>query len=150
MKRSLTSTLFFLLIVNANAQVEPTAATWKTWFINSVQPYRLPAPPNSKDEIREVLAAQQHIDSSMLQQINYWSAGSPGYRWETMISAMWTFDTSYNGALANMLLATGIYDATIAAWDSKYTFNRPRPFNDTRIKLYSVKPGSPSYPCEHS
>jgi membrane-associated phospholipid phosphatase len=50
-----------------------------------------------------------------------------------------------------MLLGVATYDATIAAWDSKYAYKRPRPFSaDRRIKNYVPEPNSPSYPCEHS
>jgi membrane-associated phospholipid phosphatase len=50
-----------------------------------------------------------------------------------------------------MLLGTATYDATIAAWNTKYTFKRPRPYEaDSRVKVFVVKPGSPSYPCEHA
>ena len=60
-------------------------------------------------------------------------------------------DTGKYGVLANMLLGTAIYDATIAAWETKYAYKRPRPFAaDKRIKAYTLKPESPSYPCEHS
>jgi len=68
-----------------------------------------------------------------------------------MINKLWTVDTGRYGTLANMLLGTSIYDATIAAWETKYAYNRPRPFTaDNRIKAYAVKPESPSYPCEYS
>lgn len=91
------------------------------------------------------------MDAATLQQIQYWNAGSPGYRWQDMMSRLWMYDTSRNGVLANMLLSTAIYDATIAAWDTKYTYKRPRPYVvDDRIKLYVPKPESPGYPCEHS
>jgi len=64
---------------------------------------------------------------------------------------IWTVDTGRYGALANMLLGTAIYDATIAGWGTKYSYKRPRPFvADTRIKAYVLKPESPSYPCEYS
>ena len=67
------------------------------------------------------------------------------------MTQLWTVDTSRYGALANMLLGTAIYDATIAGWDTKYAYSRPRPFAaDNRIKLYALKPESPSYPCEYS
>jgi len=53
--------------------------------------------------------------------------------------------------LANMLLKVAIYDATVAAWNTKYAYNRPRPFAaDKRIKCFALKPESPSYPCEYS
>ena len=68
-----------------------------------------------------------------------------------MISKLWMYDTSYNGSLTLMLMGVANYDAIIAAWDSKYAYNRPRPFNaDKKIKAYVLKPESPSYPCEHS
>jgi hypothetical protein len=58
-----------------------------------------------------------------------------------MIMQIWTVDTGRYGALANMLLGTSIYDATIAGWDTKYAYNRPRPFAvDNRIKSYVLKP----------
>jgi hypothetical protein len=35
--------------------------------------------------------------------------------------------------------------------DTKYAYNRPRPFTvDNRIKVYAIKPESPSFPCEYS
>ena len=70
------------------------------------------------------------------QQIIYWNAGAPGYRWQEMIAKLWMTDTSYHGALANMLVSVATYDATIAAWENKYAYNRPRPFvADKRIKV---------------
>jgi membrane-associated phospholipid phosphatase len=134
-----------------HAQLEPTAGNWKTWFITSGKDYRLPAPPSHKEEISEVISAQQDLDSAAWQQILYWNAGAPGYRWQEVMSKLWMTDTSYNGALANMLLAVATYDATVSAWDTKYAYKRPRPFAaDNRIKALVLKPESPSYPCEHS
>ncbi len=44
-----------------------------------------------------------------------------------------------------------IYDATIAAWDAKYTYNRPRPaVTDAELKTAIPTPNSPSYPDEHA
>jgi membrane-associated phospholipid phosphatase len=44
-----------------------------------------------------------------------------------------------------------IHDALIAAWDSKYAYNRKRPHEvDPRIAPVVTVPRSPSYPCEHS
>src|SRR5687767_2487252 len=134
-----------------NAQTEPNARNWKTFFIESGKSHRLPKPPAYKNEIAIILDAQEKIDSATLQQIQYWNAGAPGYRWVAMINKLWMTDTSYYGALANLLLNVAIYDATVAAWDTKYAFDRERPFAaDKRIKAYVPKPESPSYPCEHS
>ncbi len=102
-------------------------------------------------KLLKVLSRQKALDAAGLQDIIYWNAGAPGYRWQDMMAGTWQNDTSYNGALANMLLSVSIYDATIAAWDTKYAYNRPRPFAaDQRIKSLVPRPESPSYPCEHS
>jgi membrane-associated phospholipid phosphatase len=152
MKKSL-SILVVTIFLSAHlpAQVEPAAGNWKTWFITSAKAYRLPPPPSWKEEVGQVLSRQQELDSAGRQQILYWNAGAPGYRWQDMVFKLWMTDTSYKGALANLLLGTATYDAIIAAWDTKYAYKRPRPFTvDSRIITYVPDPGSPSYPCEHS
>jgi hypothetical protein len=151
MKKVLVLPLILFLVAALQAQTEPTAGNWKTWFIPSGKEYRLPAPPSYKDEISKVLFVQSKLDTKDWQQIQYWNEGAPGYHWQNMMMQMWTVDTGRYGALANMLLGTAIYDATIAGWDTKYFYKRPRPFNtDNRIKAYVLKPESPSYPCEYS
>ena len=139
------------LIFQMHAQLEPDAANWRTWFIGSGKDYRLSTPSSNKDEVAQVIWQQQNLDSAGWQQILYWGAGAPGYRWHTMMTGLWTVDTGNYGALANMLLGVAIYDATIAAWDTKYAYKRPRPYAaDNRIKAFLPKPESPSYPCEYS
>ena len=154
MKKSLTILLTVLLIaVYLQAQVEPGAGNWKTWFITSGKTYRLPAPTSYKEEISQALTQQRTLDSAGMQQIIYWNEGAPGYHWREMMSDLYMSDTSNNGVfiLANMLMETSIYDATVAAWDTKYAYHRPRPYDaDKRIKLYALKFESPSYPCEYS
>src|SRR5262249_36061706 len=49
------------------------------------------------------------------------------------------------------LLHIAIYDATIAAWDSKYAYQRPRPGElDATLSTVLPNPRSPSYPSEHA
>lgn len=152
MRKISTALIAFLFIAfNSNAQVEKNAGNWKPWFISSVKEYRLASPASYKAEIAQVLEAQKNLDAAGRQQIAYWNAGSTGYHWGEMIFKSWMTDTSYYGILANMLMNAAIYDATLAAWDTKYTYNRPRPYAaDPRIKALVVKAESPSYPCEHS
>ena len=149
----LFQTLFITFFIQGYlvGQIDPSAGLWKTWFISSGRDYRLPAPGSYKDEIAQVLSIQQKADETTRLQIHYWNAGPPGYRWQEMMTRLWTLDTGRYGALANMLLGTAIYDATVAAWDSKYTHHRPRPFEaDRRINIRIPPPESPSFPCEHS
>lgn len=151
MKKYSIIIVVFLITAQLKAQVEPGAGNWKTWFISSGKDYRLPAPLSYKNEIAEVLDKQKNLDATTKQQIIFWNAGAPGYHWQEMMNKLWAVDTGRYGALANMLLGTATYDATIAAWDTKYVFKRLRPFiADSRIKVYTINPESPSYPCEYS
>lgn len=151
MKKMATLFTFLLIAVTGRTQMEPQAGNWKTWFIANGKDYRLAAPDPYKNEIVEVIAAQKSLDAAGRKQIIYWNAGAPGYHWQELMANVWMTDRAYNGALSNMLLGTATYDATIAAWDTKYAYKRPRPFaTDNRIKAYGLKPESPSYPCEHS
>ena len=147
MKKNLPILIIVLLMTaHLQAQVEPTAGNWKTWFITSGNAYRLPPPSSYKEEVAQVLSRQQQLDSAGWQQITYWNAGAPGYRWQDMVYKLWMTDTSYGGVLANMLLSVATYDATIAAWDTKYAYKRPRPFAaNKRVRAYVLKPESPSY-----
>ncbi|RYY95215.1 MAG: phosphatase PAP2 family protein, partial [Chitinophagaceae bacterium] len=147
---SLLAALLLLQLV-ASAQTEPAAGTWKTWFLTSVRAVRPPAPPSWKTEIDTVLEAQRRLDAEGMRQVQYWSAGAPGYRWQALMNRLWTSDTGSQGVLANMLLGTSVYDATVAAWDAKYAYRRPRPFEaDARVRALVPRPESPSFPCAHS
>jgi membrane-associated phospholipid phosphatase len=145
--------VFFVLIFSLNAfsQVEPDAGKWHTWFIPSAKAYQLKPGADISSELSQVIQMQKKMNPEMMEQILYWNAGSPGYRWVDMMGGLWMSDTGYNGALANMLLSVAIYDATVTAWGIKYTVKRPRPFEaDKKIKAFVPNPHSPSYPCEHA
>lgn len=151
MRKSISILVVVLLTTTyLHAQVEPNAGTWKTWFISSGKDYRLPAPPSSKDEINQVIAAQKSLNDAGRDQITFWSAGAPNYRWQEIMNKLWMTSIVEKGPLANMLLGVATYDAMVAAWDTKYAYKRPRPFADSRVKALTAKPESPSYPCEHS
>lgn len=147
----LLTALLLCAAAHLHAQPDPGAGQWKTWYIPSGKAHRLPPPSAYKSEIAAVLAQQKTLTAAGLQQIEYWNAGAPGYRWQDLMSKLWMTDAENNGMLARMLLDVATYDATIVAWDTKYAYKRPRPFvADGRIKRHAVNPESPSYPCEHS
>lgn len=141
----------------SGAQVEPRAGRWRTWVLASPWQFRLPAPPNGPGavdaEINTLkdLAAKRNPEA--LVQIELWSAGGPLYRWDRIALDEFLNHLINNnrGPRALALVSVAMYDAIIAAWDSKYTYNRPRPsVADPSLTTMTPVPRSPSYPSEHA
>ncbi len=153
MKTTLLSCLFILIgLLQSYAQVEQRAGNWKTWVIASGEAYRLPPPPNAsatQAEEKTLLGMQHQRDSSAIRLMNYWNAGAPAYRWQTVVERLYGFPPAW--ARAKALMNVAIYDATVAAWNTKYAYQRPRPStHNPALTPYFAKPDSPSYPCEHA
>src|SRR5262245_30872901 len=113
-------------------QVEPSAGQWRTWVISSGKDYRVPPPPSPSETQAELRSLAQLIDQNddqIAAQIEFWDAGSPQYRWIDLISsrlqAGGTASAFAHRAYAYVALA--MYDATIATWEAKYHYGRPRP-----------------------
>jgi hypothetical protein len=147
------------------SQIEPTAGGWKTWVLSSGRDLRLPPPPDrpataAEIDVLEGLVGQR--DAAALDRIKFWDAGA-AYRWAGIaIDRIGTLGFGVNPVtkqpLGGLTLARNIalvmvamYDATIAAWDSKYIYDRLRPDQfDHRLSTVIPDPASPSYPSEHA
>ena len=140
----------------AQNQIEPQAGTWKTWAISSGKDYRVPAPPDAaatKGELAWLRDFVAQNNAQFKQDIAYWDAGAPSYRWIDLVSTRYLAGdpvTAYPHRVY-AYVAMAMYDATVAAWDSKYAYNRPRPSQaDPTLKTVLPTPASPSYPSEHA
>jgi membrane-associated phospholipid phosphatase len=137
-------------------QIEPDAGNWRTWVISSGTDYRVPPPPEASETRRELRALEDvisHNDAQARQQIAFWDAGSPAYRWIDLLNARMlagTPTTPYPHRVYTYV-ALAMYDATVATWASKYHYNRPRPSElDDDLSTALPVPQSPSYPSEHA
>ena len=71
-------------------QVEPNAGNWRTWVISSGKDYRVLPPPNpaqTQAELRALADLISQNDEQDRQQIAFWDAGAPAYRWIDLINA---------------------------------------------------------------
>ena len=97
--------------------------------------------------------AVAQTDPSIAAQIEFWDAGAPAYRWVDLISNRYLNGlpiTAYPHRVY-AYVAMAMYDATVAAWESKYFYNRPRPSQlDPTLHTALPVPNSPSYPSEHA
>lgn len=156
MKLSICVLFAVSITVQAQGPVEPQAGRWKTFTIPSGTAMRIPPPPDEYataaelDQVRAITAAR---DASAQADVMYWSAGAPSYRW---MQIAWQEISSHNLAAplatrAIALVAAAMYDTTVAAWDSKYAYNRPRPAElDPTIAVAGVTPRTPGYPSEYA
>ncbi len=139
-----------------NGQIEPNAGNWRTWVISSGKDYRVPPPPGrrvTREELREMAEMISHNDEQVKEQIAYWDAGAPAYRWIDLLNARMMAGTPTTPIPHRVYtyVALAMYDATIATWESKYHYNRPRPSElDRRLPTALPVPDSPSYPSEHA
>lgn len=143
-----------------SGQIEPQAGTWKTWVLASGSQLWLPTPSDqvaTKAEIKELWALELRRDAATLDLISYREAGEAAYRWNEMALSRLPTVVGTNGLPGAQgfrgmaLMSVAIYDATIAAWDANYTYNRPRPSEfDPSLTTVVPNPRSPSHPSERA
>lgn len=157
--RKLCVTLLFvggLAMAQTSATlIEPGAGAWKTWVISSGRDFRVPPPPDAAGSQAEIAWLKDYISQNAAQgatQIKHWDAGAPGYRWlDLMISRFIANQPLPNPPRSMLYVSLAMYDATIAAWGSKYAYNRLRPSQvDASVPTALAVPRSPSYPSEHA
>jgi len=135
---------------------EPGAGGWTTWVVDRVSALR-PAPPPSRPATATELAKLRRLattrDAASREAIAYWDTGPPAYRWNQLALAALLENGAYTHAAARSLalLHVALHDATVAAWDAKYAYRRPRPGAvDRRLEAVGAVAPTPSYPSEHA
>jgi len=102
-------------------QIEPRAGTWKTWVISSGRDFRIPPPPDAATTTAELAWLRSYLtlnDARTAEQITFWDAGAPSYRWIDLISKRINQNQPTTAFLHRVFtyLTMAMHDATIAAW----------------------------------
>jgi membrane-associated phospholipid phosphatase len=117
----------------------------------------VPAPPSAAasrveiDWLKEFMAEHRN-NPVTARQIQHWDSGPPVYRWSDLI-----VNRALNGQplgafqVRTAYVSMAMYDATIAAWEAKYFYNRARPGAvDSTVRPRVAVPESPSYPSDYA
>jgi membrane-associated phospholipid phosphatase len=130
------------------------AANWKTWLLDSVQQLKVVAPPTAaqtQDELRAIKQQVKKVDEKKIQQIKFWDAGAPSYRWNQVVIDLLAKKPEVQLRMPAAWMNIAIYDATILAWREKPTYKRKRPKSmDPALHTMVDAPLTYSYPCEHA
>ena len=166
MQRIVCSAVFALLTACATPHPQQTASSstsadrsagpWKTWVLASGSELRLTPPPDAAAtvaELQQVRTLVSQRDAQVQQTIRYWDFWSPSYRWNDLMTDISGANPIPGGGAMRTfaMLNVALHDAMIAAWDTKYAYNRRRPGEvDAQLSTAVPTPANPSYPCEYS
>ena len=133
---------------------------WKTWVVNSMSQSNIFKNPTNDQTLKELKTVKEMVakrDERIMQQIAYWDAGAPSYRWNQLayrIVGPELFTKKDGGKFWYSPMAwmnIAIYDATVAALKAKPAHHRKRPYQvDASIKPAVMVAQDFSYPCEYS
>jgi membrane-associated phospholipid phosphatase len=137
--------------------VEPAAGSWRTWVIPGGSAFRPGSPPSAnssatKSELAELTQLASQRTPEVITSIDYWNGGTVR-RWsEIQRSFIRTARPNPVRASRGLaLVSVAMYDALVAAWDAKYAYERPRPFQlEGGPPLYGPEPVTPSYVSERA
>lgn len=137
------------------AQSAQPVGNWKTWVISSGANHAVPQPPDAahaQSELAWLRDLSASPTAAVIEQIRYWDAGPPSYRWMDLVAARQVAGEpigAFPRAYAYVSLA--IYDATVAAHNAKQVYARRRPSQaDPTIQPRVSVPSSFSYPSDHA
>lgn len=132
------------------------AGRWKTWIIASGNDHGVPPPPDAaatRAELDWLRGISTEAHPSIVEQIRFWDSGPPSYRWLDLITKRQSASLPVGRSMvhAYTYVSLAIYDATVAAWNAKYAYQRARPSQaDSTIHERAPVPRSPSYPSDYA
>src|SRR5258708_6409942 len=137
--------------------VTPLAGSWKPWTLTSGSQFRLPAPPaaSSPDFQAQVATVKNLVRTNTTSHSAWFWQPSFLTPWLDTVN-MEIFQNHLDGnapraARVYALEAVAQHDATIACWDTKFTYLELRPpLADASIVPLFALPQHPGFPSGHA
>lgn len=135
----------------------PLAGTWKPWALSAGSQVRLGPPPafGSPEMAAQVDAVKNLARTVQTNHIAWFWQPSFTDPWiETVNQMIFENHIDRDPPLAAQIYALALvaqHDATIACWDTKYTYLELRPIQaDAAVQTLFPTPAHPSYPSGHA
>jgi len=136
---------------------EPTGGSWKPFVLNASDAVRLIPPPSQgstqfNQDVNELKALQLNRTPKVNESIAYWSNGSV-VRWNEIARSLVVKNNTSPPMASRVyaLLSVAQYDALVAAWNNKYTYNRSSPHElDPSIQPAVQTTSDLAYPSDHA
>lgn len=133
---------------------EPEAGTWATWILESPSEVAVPPPPepgtpDAEADAAGLRAAAEGRDEETTSEVDKWDADPAVAPWMEL-ALDFIANRSKDPVAASRsyaLVAVAMYDAVVATWHYKDTYDRPGP--DSEGALVGAEP-DPSYPSGHA
>lgn len=137
----------------APASQNADRTTWTPWLLDSSDQFRLAPPPRSgsatsRREVRELLSLQRQRTPRVRRRVAFWNEGPATLPWTRTALELVRKHRQRPPFVARALtlLHTAMFDALIAAQDSRTAYSRPAPARiDDRLRPLFATRGS-SYP----
>jgi len=164
MKGLFVKVLLALLLGSiGSAQMSPMAsdtANWDAWLVNAeaiAAEVEAPSQAVREVEVQELISLAETRDEAGLEQISYWNAAAPSYRWTQVLADAYRSGPRNPAVFRTFaLLNVGIYYATVATWKAKYAgeastmdAGTPAAFSED-LEVLVPSGQHPSFPSEHA
>jgi membrane-associated phospholipid phosphatase len=137
--------------------VAPLAGTWKPWALTSGSQVRLAAPPafDSAEMAAQLQQVQQQMRTTDQTRTAWvWQPSFINPWLDTIAQKLFEHHLDRDPPRAAEAYASAMiaqHDATIACWDTKYTYLEMRPVMfDATISTLFATPAHPSFPSGHA
>ncbi len=106
---------------------------------------------NTKLEIEAIIIAQNGVNDSLLQEIRYWNAAYPSYRWHQIMEVAGNRSKDHKNGGRMAILHLAIYDALAEVWKQKQKTKTKAPSQEHKsIKKWAEPTVYSSFICERS
>ncbi|MEX0658553.1 MAG: phosphatase PAP2 family protein, partial [Egibacteraceae bacterium] len=134
---------------------DPTAGSWQTWLLTDADEVAVPPPPEpgsaeAESDADAAADATASLDAEAVEQVERWDVEPAVAPWMEM-ALDFIAQRSKDPVAASRsyaLVATAMYDASVATWHYKHLYDRPGP--ETAGEGPAAAEPDPSYPSGHA